>query len=176
VNCQIHLTLIALINNSPRSLLTNSCLIFIARLADDNMALASLEQYVLLNSSDSHNWTTDSLTVTRLVNLYSLLRGLGNMNYQIHYSREAEEIIFQLINNGEWDLLSARIHTVSLKWLFQQENIINSFYSFNYHYSFKSTPHPFISFIFLMVLPSAINLCQFSEQFSSIHFPIYLFQ
>ncbi|XP_039687530.1 protein PUTATIVE RECOMBINATION INITIATION DEFECT 1 isoform X2 [Medicago truncatula] len=96
------------------------------RLADDNMALASLEQYVLLNSSDSHNWTTDSLTVTRLVNLYSLLRGLGNMNYQIHYSREAEEIIFQLINNGEWDLLSARIHTVSLKWLFQQENIINS--------------------------------------------------
>ncbi|CAI8587551.1 unnamed protein product [Vicia faba] len=96
------------------------------RLADDKLVLASLEQYVLLNSSDFHDWTTDNLMVTRLVNLYSLLRGLGNMNYQIHYSREAEEIIFQLINNGKWDLLSARIHTLSLKWLFQQENITPS--------------------------------------------------
>ncbi|CAJ2668133.1 unnamed protein product [Trifolium pratense] len=100
--------------------------IYDERLADDKLVLASLEQYVLLNSSDFHNWTTDNLTVTRLVNLYCLLRGIGNMNYQIHYSREAEEIIFQLINNGEWDLLSARIHTVSLNWLFQQENIIKS--------------------------------------------------
>jgi hypothetical protein len=120
------LTPIALIGNSSTSLLTNRCLIFFARLADDKLVLASLEQYVLLNSSDFHNWTTDNLMVTRLVNLYCLLRGLGNMNYQIHYSREAEEIIFQLINNGEWDLLSARIHTVSLNWLFQQENIIKS--------------------------------------------------
>ncbi|KAI5395667.1 hypothetical protein KIW84_062006 [Lathyrus oleraceus] len=96
------------------------------KLADDKLVLASLEQYVLLNSSDFHDWTTDNLTVTRLVNLYSLLRGLGNMNYQIYYSQEAEEIIFQLINNGKWDLLSARIHTVSLKWLFQQENITES--------------------------------------------------
>ncbi|KAJ1426693.1 Armadillo-type fold [Sesbania bispinosa] len=96
------------------------------RLADEKLVLASLEQYILLNSSDFHNWTTDNLTVTRLVNLYSLLRGLGNMSYQIHYSREAEEIIFQFINSDEWDLLSARIHMVSLKWLFQQENIIKS--------------------------------------------------
>lgn len=58
------------------------------------------------------------------MNLYSLLRGLGNMVYQVQYSREAEEIIFQLINNGEWDLLSARTHIVSLKWLFRQENIV----------------------------------------------------
>lgn len=100
-------------------------LTFIARLADEKLVLASLEQYILLNSSDFHNWTTENLMVTRLVNLYSLLR-VGNMSYQIHYSREAEEIIFQLINNGEWDLLSARIHSVSLKWLFQQENIIKS--------------------------------------------------
>ncbi|XP_061338691.1 protein PUTATIVE RECOMBINATION INITIATION DEFECT 1 [Gastrolobium bilobum] len=96
------------------------------RLADEKLVLASLEQYILLNNSDFHNQTTDNLTVTRLVNLYSLLRGLGNMSYQIHYSREAEEIIFQLINNDEWYLLSARIHTVSLKWLFKQENIIKS--------------------------------------------------
>ncbi|XP_027337587.1 protein PRD1 [Abrus precatorius] len=96
------------------------------RLADVNLILASLEQFILLNRSDFHNWTTDNLTVTRLVNLYSLLRGIGNMNYQIHYSREAEDIIFQLINNDKWHLLSARIHTVALKWLFQQEIIIKS--------------------------------------------------
>ncbi|RDX83175.1 Protein PRD1, partial [Mucuna pruriens] len=96
------------------------------RLADEKLILASLEQYILLNRGDFFNRTTDNLTVSRLVNLYSLLRGLGNMSYQIHYSREAEEIIFQLINTDEWDLLLARIHTVSLKWLFQQENIINS--------------------------------------------------
>ncbi|XP_017405442.1 protein PUTATIVE RECOMBINATION INITIATION DEFECT 1 [Vigna angularis] len=96
------------------------------RLADEKLILASLEQYILLNRSDFHHRTTDNMTVTRLVNLYSLLRGLDNTNYPIHYSREAEEIIFQLINNDEWDLLSARIHTVSLKWLFQQDDVINS--------------------------------------------------
>ncbi|KAL9323735.1 hypothetical protein ACSQ67_008592 [Phaseolus vulgaris] len=96
------------------------------RLADEKLILASLEQYILLNRSDFHCRTSDSMNVTRLVNLYSLLRGFDNTNYQIHYSGEAEEIIFQLINNDERDLLSARIHTVSLKWLFQQDNIINS--------------------------------------------------
>ncbi|KAE9585744.1 hypothetical protein Lalb_Chr24g0394531 [Lupinus albus] len=96
------------------------------RLADEKLVLASLEQYILLNSSDFQYPTTDNLKVTRLVNLYSLLRGLGQMGYQFHYSREAEEIVFHLINNDEWDLLSARIHTVSLKWLFQQESITNS--------------------------------------------------
>ncbi|KAL2332631.1 hypothetical protein Fmac_013844 [Flemingia macrophylla] len=96
------------------------------RLADEKLILASLEQYILLNRVDFLNRTTDNLTVTRLVNLYGLLRGLGNMSYQIHYSREAEKIIFELINNDEWDLLSARIHKVSLKWLFQQETIVNS--------------------------------------------------
>lgn len=98
----------------------------IARLADEKLVLASLEQYILLNSGDFQYPTADILTVTRLVNLYSLLRGLGKMSYQFHYSREAEEIIFHLINNDEWDLLSARIHTISLKWLFQQESIIKS--------------------------------------------------
>ncbi|KAK7306414.1 hypothetical protein VNO77_44353 [Canavalia gladiata] len=96
------------------------------RLADEKLILASLEQYILLNRGDFQNLTSDNLTVTRLVNFYSLLRGIGNMSYQIHYSREAEEIIFQLINNDEWDLLSARIHMISLKWLFQQENITKS--------------------------------------------------
>lgn len=88
--------------------------------------LASLEQYVLVNSSDILNGATDSSTVTRLVNLYSLFRGLGRMSYHVPYSREAEELIFQVINEDAWSLLSARIHSVSLKWLFQQENLLKS--------------------------------------------------
>ncbi|KAL1358218.1 hypothetical protein AAHE18_04G017500 [Arachis hypogaea] len=94
------------------------------RIADEKLALASLEQYVLLNGSDFQDPTNDNLIVTQLINLFGLLRGLGKMNHEIHYSREAEEILFRLIKNDEWDLLSARIHTVSLRWLFQQENIV----------------------------------------------------
>ncbi|KAL1350072.1 hypothetical protein HN51_026526 [Arachis hypogaea] len=96
------------------------------RIADEKLVLASLEQYILLNRSDFHDPTNDNLIVTQLVNLYGLLRGLGKMNHEIHYSQEAEEILFRLIKNDEWDLLSARIHTVSLRWLFQQENIVES--------------------------------------------------
>ncbi|KAL1299582.1 protein PRD1-like isoform X2 [Arachis ipaensis] len=96
------------------------------RIADEKLVLASLEQYILLNGSDFHDPTKDNLIVTQLVNLYGLLRGLGKMNHGIHYSREAEEILFRLIKNDEWDLLSGSIHTVSLRWLFQQENIVES--------------------------------------------------
>ncbi|KAK7256305.1 hypothetical protein RIF29_29746 [Crotalaria pallida] len=99
---------------------------FIAILADEKLVLASLEQYILLNSSDFQYPNADNMAVTRLVNLYCLLRGLGQMSYHFHYSREAEDIILHLINNDEWDLLYARIHTVSLKWFFQQESIIKS--------------------------------------------------
>ena len=126
MKCQLHFTPIPLIENSSTSIFPNGFLTFIARLADEKLVLASLEQYILLNSGDFHNPTNDNLTVTQLVNLYGLLRGVGKMSYEIHYSREAEEIVFQLIDNDEWDLLSARIHMVSLKWLFQQESVIKS--------------------------------------------------
>ncbi|XP_028759746.1 protein PRD1 [Neltuma alba] len=96
------------------------------RLADEKLVLTSLEQYVLVNRSDVLDGTTDDLTVIRLVNLYSLFRGLGRMSCPVPYSREAQGILFQLINEGGWDLLSARIHSVSLKWLFQQENLLKS--------------------------------------------------
>ncbi|KAI9114991.1 hypothetical protein K1719_014004 [Acacia pycnantha] len=96
------------------------------RLADEKLVLASLEQYALANNSDVLDGTTDNLTVIRLVNLYSLFRGLGRMSYHVPYSREAEGILFQVINEDGWDLLSARIHSVSLKWLFQQENLLKS--------------------------------------------------
>lgn len=57
----------------------------------------------------------------RLLYLYGFYRGLAKVNYQIPYSPEAERILFQLVNDIEWDLFSARVHPVALKWLFQQE-------------------------------------------------------
>ncbi|KAH7521537.1 hypothetical protein FEM48_Zijuj07G0044100 [Ziziphus jujuba var. spinosa] len=93
------------------------------RLADDKVVLSSLEQYILANSSDFQYRSTCSSTVMRLVYLYGLYRGLAKVTYQILYSPEAERILFQLLNETEWDLPSARIHPISLKWLFQQEKI-----------------------------------------------------
>lgn len=94
-----------------------------SRLADEKLVLASLDQYLLVNSRDLQYGAADSLAVTRLVNLYALFRGLAKMNYQIPYSSKAESILFQLMTENEWDLPSSGIHSVSLKWLFQQEKI-----------------------------------------------------
>lgn len=57
------------------------------------------------------------------INLYALYRGLAKVSYQIPYSPEAERIVFHLLAEKDWDLLSTRIHVTSLKWLFQQEKI-----------------------------------------------------
>lgn len=93
------------------------------RLADDKLVLASLEQYILVNSSDLQGAGTDPITVMRLVYLYGLYRGLAKVSYQIPYSPEAERILFETLSETEWDLPSARIHPISLKWLFQEEKI-----------------------------------------------------
>lgn len=45
------------------------------------------------------------------------------MSYQIPYSLEAERMLFHLLTEKEWDLPSAKIHPLSLKWLFQQEKL-----------------------------------------------------
>ncbi len=87
------------------------------------MVLASVEQYLLVNGSDLQSGGTDSLAVMQVVNLYGLYRGLANISYQIPYSLKAEMILFQLLTENEWDLPSAIVHSVSLKWLFQQEKI-----------------------------------------------------
>lgn len=87
------------------------------------MVLTSLEQYMLANSGDFRSGISCSSTVTRLVYLYGLYRGLAKVSYQIPYTPEAERILFQLLNEIEWDLPSARVHPTSLKWLFQQEKI-----------------------------------------------------
>ncbi|KAK9288539.1 hypothetical protein L1049_016998 [Liquidambar formosana] len=93
------------------------------RLADEKLVLASLEQYILVNSSDFLFVAVDSVTMVQLLNLYGLYRGLAKMNYQIPYSPEAERILFQLVVEKEWDMPSARIHSTALKWMFQQEKI-----------------------------------------------------
>lgn len=59
------------------------------------------------------------------INLYALYRGLAKVSYQIPYSPEAERIVFHLLAEKDWDLLSTRIHITSLKWLLQQEKICN---------------------------------------------------
>ncbi|XP_022869978.1 protein PRD1 isoform X4 [Olea europaea var. sylvestris] len=92
------------------------------RIADDRLVLASLEQYILLNS-DEFFGATASVTLELLVNLYGLYRGFAKMSYQIPYSPEAERILFQLLAENDWDSLSTRIHLTSLKWLFQQEKL-----------------------------------------------------
>lgn len=85
--------------------------------------LASLEQYILLNSSDFHCRASHSVTIELLVNLYGLYRGFAKMSYQIPYSAEAERILFHLLAEYDWDSLSKRIHPMSLKWMFQQEQL-----------------------------------------------------
>lgn len=84
--------------------------------------LASLEQYILLNSNEN---THGASVLGIFINLYALYRGLAKVSYQIPYSPEAEKILFHLLSEKDWDLLSTRIHVTALKWLFHQEKICN---------------------------------------------------
>ncbi|KAL0382871.1 UNVERIFIED_CONTAM: protein putative RECOMBINATION INITIATION DEFECT 1 [Sesamum calycinum] len=93
------------------------------RIADDKLVLASLEQFILLNSSDFLCGACESVTIELLVNLYGLYRGYAKLSYQIPYSPEAERILFQLLADKDWDSLSTKIHLTSLRWLFQQEKL-----------------------------------------------------
>ncbi|KAK2641672.1 hypothetical protein Ddye_023435 [Dipteronia dyeriana] len=107
-------------------LILHTAALYDDRLADEKLVLASLEQYILVNSSNFQCGAADSLTMTWLVNLYSLYRSLAEMSYQIPYSQEAERILFHLVTQNDWDLPSAEIHPLSLRWLFQQEKISNA--------------------------------------------------
>ncbi|GKV28605.1 hypothetical protein SLEP1_g37628 [Rubroshorea leprosula] len=99
-----------------------SCL-YDDRLADEKSLLASVEQYIIVNSGELLSGGIDSKKIMELVNIYGLSRGLAKINYQIPYSPEAERILFHVLTENEWDLSSAMIHSVSLKWLFQQDKI-----------------------------------------------------
>ncbi|MFS8008378.1 hypothetical protein Hanom_Chr14g01272061 [Helianthus anomalus] len=87
------------------------------------MVLASLEQYILLNSSEILSGIIKPLITEVLVNLYALYRGLAKMTYQIPYSQDAENTLFHLVTEKGTEILSTRTHRTALKWLFQQERI-----------------------------------------------------
>ncbi|XP_051133511.1 protein PUTATIVE RECOMBINATION INITIATION DEFECT 1 isoform X2 [Andrographis paniculata] len=93
------------------------------RIADDKLVLASLEQFILLNSSHFFAEASAFVTVELLVNLYGLYRGLAKMSYQMLYSPEAEKRLFQLLGENEWDSFLTKIHLTSLRWLFEQERL-----------------------------------------------------
>ncbi|XVF65383.1 hypothetical protein PTKIN_Ptkin09bG0244200 [Pterospermum kingtungense] len=92
-------------------------------LADERSVLASLEQYILVNSGDFLSGGIDSLTLVPVLNLYGLCRGLAKVNNQVSLSLEAERIFFHILTESEWDLPSSMIHPVAVIWLFQQEKI-----------------------------------------------------
>lgn len=96
------------------------------RLADEKSILASLEQYILVNCGDLVSRDIDEMQILQLVNIYGKVMGLLASSSQISYSPEAERFLFHLLNRHEWNLGSAMIHPVSLKWLFQQEQISRS--------------------------------------------------
>ncbi|KAK8571600.1 hypothetical protein V6N13_047267 [Hibiscus sabdariffa] len=92
-------------------------------LADERSVLASLEQYILVNSGDFFSGSINSSTMMQVLNLYGLCRGLAKLSNQVSHSLEAERILFHLLSQSEWDLPSAMIHPVAVRWLFQQEKI-----------------------------------------------------
>ncbi|KAH7683029.1 Armadillo-like helical-containing protein [Dioscorea alata] len=92
------------------------------RLADENQVLASLEQYILVNSHNFSCETTDTILLTRLIFLYGLFKSAAG--HRTSNSTEAEKLFFNLAVKMEWDLLNIRSHPKALKWLFQQEELI----------------------------------------------------
>ncbi|KAK8944306.1 Protein PRD1 [Platanthera zijinensis] len=92
------------------------------RLADDAQILASLEQYILINSDNLFCQLEDSLMLTQVVHLYGLLRD-SLASEKMSYSPAAEKTLLDLLSKYDLELFSLDIHPTSLKWLFQQEEI-----------------------------------------------------
>ncbi|KAL0920940.1 hypothetical protein M5K25_007959 [Dendrobium thyrsiflorum] len=93
------------------------------RFADDTQVLASLEQYILVNSNYFFSGTEDSLTLAQLVHLYGLYRG-SQRDEKMSYSPEAEKTLLNLLARDDLEVFSFGIHPMALKWLFQQERIM----------------------------------------------------
>ncbi|KAI4370429.1 hypothetical protein MLD38_018783 [Melastoma candidum] len=90
------------------------------RLAPEGVILASVEQYILVNSSDLV-CTASASAIIPVVALYSLYRGLSEKKCPSSYSGEAERHFMEMVGNADLELTSVRIHHKALKWLFQQE-------------------------------------------------------
>jgi len=61
--------------------------------------------------------------LTQLALLYGLVRG-APVGHRMSSSPEAEKTLFHLLAEQEWDFLKMGAHPISLKWLFQQEEIM----------------------------------------------------
>ncbi|KAK9159805.1 hypothetical protein Syun_006146 [Stephania yunnanensis] len=94
-------------------------------LAEETQVLASLEQYILVNHGNILSGVDESATLMQLIHLYGLFRNLTNID-QVPYSVEAEKLLFHLATENDWDLLCARSHPISLKWMLEQEELIES--------------------------------------------------
>ncbi|XP_040378869.1 protein PUTATIVE RECOMBINATION INITIATION DEFECT 1 [Oryza brachyantha] len=99
------------------------CSFYNERLAADNQILASVEQYILLNGGKFPHEIPGSLMLTLLVHLYAFVRGIS-FRFSIPHSPEAEKTLFHAMTLKEWDLLSSRVHPIGLKWLFQNEELM----------------------------------------------------
>ncbi|KAK1318657.1 Protein PRD1 [Acorus calamus] len=112
------------------------------RLADINQVLAYLEQHIIINSRNISCGISGGNMFTQLVNLYGYSRG-DLLSSQMHHSSEAERLLFHLISEQEWDLLSMRIHPKALMWLFQQDRITgplsNQILNFCRHYNTRNS-------------------------------------
>ncbi|XP_020571379.1 protein PRD1 [Phalaenopsis equestris] len=94
------------------------------RFAEDTQVLASLEQFILVNGNDFVCGSGDSLMLARVVHLYGLIRG-SPRDEKMSYSPEAENTLLNIIVEDDLELFSFDIHPIALKWLFQQEGIMN---------------------------------------------------
>ncbi|EEC77052.1 hypothetical protein OsI_15436 [Oryza sativa Indica Group] len=95
--------------------------------------LASVEQYILLNGAKFPHEIPGSLMLTLLVHLYAFVRGIS-FRFGIPHSPEAEKTLFHAMTHKEWDLLLIRVHLIALKWLFQNEELMEplSFHLLNF--------------------------------------------
>uniref|UniRef100_A0A0E0KP91 Protein PRD1 n=1 Tax=Oryza punctata TaxID=4537 RepID=A0A0E0KP91_ORYPU len=102
-------------------------------LAADNQILASVEQYILLNGGKFPHEIPGSLMLTLLVLLYAFVRGIS-FRFSIPHSTEAEKTLFHAMAHKEWNLLLIRVHLIALKWIFQNEELMEplSFHLLNF--------------------------------------------
>ena len=93
------------------------------RLAADNQILACVEQYILLNSGSFPYEINFSVMFTLLVHLYAYVRGIS-YSCSIPHSPEAENTLFHVMTQKDWDLLAIRVHPIAIKWLFQKQELM----------------------------------------------------
>ena len=60
---------------------------------------------------------------TLLVHLYAYVRGIS-YSCSIPHSPEAENTLFHVMTQKDWDLLAIRVHPIAIKWLLQKQELM----------------------------------------------------